>query len=423
MGGHVEQAENAVVTAGLRGANWDPALMQRPYTVTPYALQTVDGQKTLGFLFTSTGKEKTVVSIMHPREMSVTHYLVPAILDAGCACWVQGPRSIGNDLRLEHEIALLDVAAGMQHLRTLGYRNVVLLGNSGGGALYAFYNQQSRLAPAERLTHTPAGRPTGLGEAELPPADGFILVSPHPGQGAILLNSLDPSIVDENDPFSVDPALDPFCAENGYDPQTRSARYESAFIERYRAAQLRRAQHIDERARDLIARKQAARRRMKTDSPTPADRRLAAHAPIFQVWRTDADLRAWDTSLDPSDRNAGSLWGNDPFVSNWGSVAFGRVVTPESWLSTWSGLSSRASFGLCGPSIVAPTLLLEYTGDQCAYPQDVEAIFNGLGAADKTRIRVRGNHHGMALVRGEPSGREVAGKHIATWLNERFGGS
>lgn len=204
----MEQVETAAVTAGLRGANWDPALMRRPYQVTPCSLQTADDQKTLGFLFTATGNEKTVVSIMHPREMSVTHYLVPAVLDAGCACWLQGPRSIGNDLRLEHEIALLDVAAGMQHLRALGYRDGVLLGNSDGGALYAFYNQQSRLAPAQRLARTPAGRPTGLAETELMPAGEFILVSPHPGQSAILLNSLDASVVDESDPFSTDPSLE-----------------------------------------------------------------------------------------------------------------------------------------------------------------------------------------------------------------------
>ncbi|MEX3964606.1 alpha/beta hydrolase [Paraburkholderia sp. EG286B] len=395
--------------------------MRRPHTVVPYALQTADGQKTLGFLFSATGEEKTVVSIMHPREMSVTHYLVPAVLDAGCACWVQGPRSIGNDLRLEHEIALLDVAAGMQHLRTLGYRDIVLLGNSGGGALYAFYNQQSQLVSAQRLARTPAGRPTGLAEVELPGADGFILVSPHPGQGAILLNSLDPSVVDENDPTSVDPLLDPFSPDNGYDPVTRTARYTKAFVERYRAAQLLRAKQLDEKARSLIERKLDARRRLKGEAPSFADRRVAAHAPIFPVWRTDADLRAWDTSLDPSDRKPGSLWGNDPFASNWGSVAFGRVVTPESWLSTWSGLSSQASFEKCAASIVAPTLLLEYTGDQCAFPQDFEVIFNGLGAADKTRIRVRGNHHGMALQRDEPSGREIAGRHIVEWLNTRFG--
>ncbi len=131
------------VTAGMRGASWDARLMNRPYQMVPYALGTADGQRTLGFLFSVTGKEKTVVSLMHPREMAITHYLVPFVLDAGCACWVQGPRSIGNDLRLEHETALFDVAAGMTHLRELGYEKIVLLGNSGGAGLYTFYNQQA----------------------------------------------------------------------------------------------------------------------------------------------------------------------------------------------------------------------------------------------------------------------------------------
>ena len=414
------ETDKAVITAGLRGANWDPALMQRPYKVVPYALQTADGQKTLGFLFTTTGTETAVVSIMHPREMSVTHYLVPAVLDAGCACWVQGPRSIGNDLRLEHEIALLDVATGMQHLRSLGYEDIVLLGNSGGGSLYAFYNQQARLAPESRIARTPAGRSTGLGEAEMPTVDGFILVSPHPGQGAILLRGLDPSVVDENDPMSVDPALDPFSVENGYDMETRTAKYEPEFLDRYHAAQIERAKRIDIRARELLAARQQARKRVKDGTGSLSDRRIAAYAPIFHVWRTDADPRAWDTSVDPSDRKAGSLWGNDPFVSNWGSVGFGRVVTPDSWLSTWSGLSTNASFDKCAASITAPTLLIEYTGDQCAFPEDLETIYRDISAADKQRIRVRGNHHGMALSRGEPSGREVVAEQIGRWLRERF---
>ncbi|GJH14217.1 alpha/beta hydrolase [Caballeronia novacaledonica] len=414
------EIEKAVVTAGLRGANWDPALMRRPYKVVPYALQTADGQKTLGFLFSRTGTEKTVVSIMHPREMSVTHYLVPSVLDAGCACWVQGPRSIGNDLRLEHEIALLDVAAGMSHLRALDFKNIVLLGNSGGGALYAFYNQQSNLAPEARIRRTPGGRPTGLSEAEMPTADGLILVSPHPGQGTILLNSLDPSVGDENDPMSVDSALDPFSAENGYDLEARRGHYSQEFVQRYKAAQIVRAEKLDAHSRELIARKQEARKRVKDGIASASERRVAGYAPIFQVWRTDADLRAWDTSIDPSDRKVGSLWGNDPFTSNWGSVAFGRVVTPESWLSTWSGLSSNASFAKCASSIEAPTLLLEYTGDQCAYPEDFERIYSDIAAKDKSRVKVRGNHHGMALTRDDPSGREVAGQHIGTWLDRTF---
>ena len=51
---------------------------------------------------------------MHPREILATHYLVPELLAADCAVWVQGARSPGNDVRLEHELAVLDVAAGTE---------------------------------------------------------------------------------------------------------------------------------------------------------------------------------------------------------------------------------------------------------------------------------------------------------------------
>lgn len=411
--------ENAAVTAGMRGASWDAELMQRPYKVVPYALGTADGQRTLGFLFTATGKERSVVSLMHPREMSVTHYMVPAVLDAGCACWVQGPRSIGNDLRLEHEIALFDVAAGMQHLRNLGYERIVLLGNSGGAGLYSLYNQQSQADAAQRIAKTPAGRPTGLAELDMPQVDGLVLLSPHPGQGKLLMSGLDPSVLDESDPMQSDPALDPFSPANGFDPQAGRAHYEPAFLDRYRAAQVERVKRIDQHARTLLADKQSARARVKAGSQLAPDRMQAAFAPIFHVWRTDADPRAWDSSLDPSDRKIGSLWGKDPFVSNWGSVGFARVVTPESWLSTWSGLSSNASLERTLPATVQPTLLIEYTGDQCTFPADIAAIHEQIGSADKTHLRVRGNHHGMALGKDEPAGRAVAARHLVEWLRAR----
>lgn len=412
------EQEKPQVTAGMRGASWDARLMDRPYQMVPYALGTADGQRTLGFLFSLTGKEKTVVSLMHPREMAITHYLVPFVLDAGCACWVQGPRSIGNDLRLEHEIALFDVAAGMTHLRDLGYEKIVLLGNSGGAGLYTFYNQQS-LTPREmRIARTPGGRPTNLGELHMPEVDAFILVSPHPGQGKLLMSGIDPSVTDEDDPMQTDPTLDPFSKANGFHADTGKARYAPEFIERYRAAQTERVARIDARARAMLLAKHEARQQLKAGSGTDADRRLAAHAPIFEVWRTDADLRSWDISLDPSDRKTGSLWGKDPFVSNWGSVGFGRVVTPESWLSTWSGLSSNAALDKTIGALHQPTLLLEYTGDQCTFPEDIRAIYDQIPAQQKRHIRVRGNHHGMALSREEEPGQRIAGRHIVEWLRE-----
>ncbi len=410
--------KGVAVAAGMRGASWDPARMLAPYSMTPHPLATEDGQRTLGFLY-ARGGEKTVVCQMHPRELAVTHYLVPDVLDAGCAMWVQGPRSVGNDLRLEHEIALYDVAAGVRFLRDQGFDKIILLGNSGGAGLYALYNQQSLAAPEKRITHTPGGRPTKLAGADLPAVDGIVLVSPHPGQGTLLMNSIDPSVTDEEDPFSVDAALNPFDAANGFRRAPESAQYTPAFAERYRAAQRARVARLDARALESIAERQAARDKLKTVRDRGA-KIIASHQPIFEIWRTDADLRAWDTSLDPSDRLLGSLWGGDPFVSNYGSVGFARIVTPESWLSTWSGLSSNASFERCGSSIEQPCLMVEYTGDNCAFPGDLDVIYDGMPATDKQRIKVRGNHHGLPLQQGDESGQLIAGRTLQRWLRERF---
>lgn len=392
--------------------------MAVPFQARAYPLTTHDGQAVQGLLY-SRGPSRKVVFLMHPREFIATHYLVPDVLDAGWACWVQGARSIGNDLRLEHEFAVHDVAAGMLHLRSLGFETVVLLGNSGGAGLFAFYNQQSLSSPARRIPRTPAGRPTGLDTAALPVADGVVLVSPHPGQGMLLMNALDPSVTDESDPFSRDTSLDPFSAANGFHAPPESSRYGADFVARYRAAQRDRVARLDSRALALVEQKQAARSRYKT-SRNAQDKALASHGAIFTVWRTDADLRCWDLALDPSDRLVGSLWGADPAVSNLGSVGFGRIVTPESWLSTWSGLSSNASMQKCAASIEQPALLVEYSGDNCVFPADVDAIYADMRSTRKVRHCVRGNHHGQALDDGEDPGQVIAGRHLSRWLAETF---
>ena len=407
------------VTAGLRGSAWNPKRMaSKPYAMVPFPLPTEDGAGVMGFLF-SRGGEKRAVLAMHPRELVMAHYLVPDVLDAGWAFWAQAPRSIGNDLRLEHEIALHDVAAGMRQLRKLGFEKTVLLGNSGGAGLLAFYQQQASIPADRRIARTPGGRPTKLAEATLPPADGLLLVSPHPGQGVLLMHALDPSVTDEADAFSSDAALDPFSPANGFRRPPESAQYTAEFVERYRAAQRTRCERLDARAKAAIAEKRAAGARLK-EKPSKADKLVSAHAPIFQVWRTDADLRCWDTSIDPSDRLVGTLWGADPAVSNLGSVGFARVVTPESWLSTWSGLSSNAALSRCVGDIEQPALVIEYTGDNCVFPADVRAIVDGLRSISKRHERVRGNHHGMPLAEGEPPGQIEAGQRIQAWLNETF---
>ena len=414
----MSDATNAVATAGFRNAEWTAGSLPSDVSTLVKPLRTGDGAATNGFLY-ARGGEETVVCIMHPREFLASHYMIPAILAAGCAAWTQASRSVGNDLRLEHEIVLHDVAAAVAWLRTQGFKKVVLLGNSGGAGLYTFYNQQSLLAPERRIERTPAGRPTGLASADMPPADGLILLAAHPGQGKVLQNGIDPSVVDEADPFEVDPSLDFLSPTNGFRDAPEVSSYAPDFVQRHKVGQVARLQRLDAHARALVEERQAARRKGKAGGGA-VERMRGAYQPVIQIWRTDADLRSWDLALEPSDRKYGSLWGADPYASNFGAVGFARLCTPESWLSTWSGLTSNATLERAAPYIVQPALVIGYTGDPAVYRSDLERLTGWIPSSDKAMHMFRGDHHGLALKAGEPAGRDAAGALIGGWLAERF---
>jgi hypothetical protein len=408
----------ATTTAGLRGAEWRADRLPAGVRLTVHPLRTSDGASVTGYLFRR-GGERTVVCSMHPRELLVPGYLVPEILLGGCAVWVQGSRAPGNDLRLEHETAVLDLAAGQKYLRDVEkFEYAVLQGMSGGGPLAALYCQQAGRSPDDRIKVSPGGRPTKLDSADLPAPDGVILVSAHLGQGQIMLTSIDPAVVNETDPLRSDESISLFNPANGFKAPPSTSTFSPEFVRQYRAAQRERVARIDSFANGLLEQKAAARKRKKA-SGNRGDAIIAAYSPIFPVWRTDADPRFFDLSLDPSDRAYGSLWGPDPIASNYGSVGFARVCTPESWLSNWSGLSSNASMRACAPSISQPTLMIEFTGDNCVFPQDADAIYSWLGSLNKVRFRVHGNHHGQPVIEGRPSGQLEAGRLIRDWLQEQ----
>src|SRR5947207_15962202 len=112
-------------TAGFLNTDWNPRDVPADTVTRNVVLRTQDGAATGGSLYIR-GRPDTVVCVMHPREFMACHYLIPDIIEAGCAAWSQSPRSVGNDIRLEHELALYDVAAGLRYLRSAGFRNIVL---------------------------------------------------------------------------------------------------------------------------------------------------------------------------------------------------------------------------------------------------------------------------------------------------------
>src|SRR2546428_7725566 len=144
-------ASSGQATAGFLNTDWNPRNVPAGTTTTNVVLRTADNAATGGSLYEPATRSDTVVCVMHPREFMACHYLIPDIVGAGYAAWSQSPRSVGNDLRLEHEIALFDVAAGLAFLRKQGFRKIVLLGNSGGSGLYALHVQQAPLPPRAGL--------------------------------------------------------------------------------------------------------------------------------------------------------------------------------------------------------------------------------------------------------------------------------
>jgi hypothetical protein len=395
----------------------------------PVALEAADGGLSGGVLYTATARHKTVVCFMHPKADMSRHYAIPALLEAGYAAFGQNSRWLNNDEMCVHETLLLDVAAGIRFLRQRGFENIVLVGNSGGGSLYTFYQAQASTPPPGRLSETPAGDPCDLNAHDLPTADGFVHLAAHLGEGKILMQMIDPSVTDEADLFSCDDSLDPFNPDNGYRQPPESSHYAADFVARYRKAQRARVERLDVMARSLLKERNDARAQLhqpafferSTKDQAPALRR-AVGCPYLIVYRTEADLRAMDLSLDPSERDAGTLFSYRPDLSNYMEFGFARVCTPRAWLSTWSATSSNADVVRNAPQVKIPALVISYTGDNAIFPSDAQAAFDALGSSDKQLDSAPGDHYGFGVGKQERTDAPLALEKIVTWLKPRFPG-
>jgi hypothetical protein len=374
------------------------------------------------------GGEKTVVCLMHPRADMSRHYLTPFLLDAGYAVFGQEGRWPGSDVACIHEMLLADIAAGLTLLKQRGFQNIALIGNSGGGSLYSFYQAQAVTPPSGRLKDTASGDSYDLNRFSMPPADGLIFLAAHLGEGKYLQNSIDPSLIDEQDPLSNDPSLDMYNPANGFREPPEPSRYGADFLERYRAAQTARVGRLDAIARRLIEEQryfQEVVRQPEFDR-LPFERRTfigrrAMLGSYMVIHRTEANPAFTDRSMNPSSRDYGSIFSPRPDLFNYSEFGFSKIMTPRGWLSTWSGISSRAAVLDNVPKISIPTLVVNYTGDHSIYPNDSEAVLKHSAATDKRIAHVDADHFGFPLAsKPNQGGRASAAKVITDWLRERF---
>jgi hypothetical protein len=372
------------------------------------------------------------VVAMHPRVDFARHYLVPALTGAGYAFLGCPTRHLNNDADALHERLLLDVAGAMAFLRGR-FAKIVMLGNSGGGSLFAFYLAQAAKPPAARLERAPSGERVPLRDVELPMGDGLVALAAHLGEGVFLLDRLDPSVVDESNPTAVNPRLDMYDARNGYRPMAvGESRYSDDFLAEFRAAQRARCERIDRAALAACEETAYFRRQLKDDGARMAAEeralvtRLALQRRYLLTYRTLADPRYLDLRLDPSQRPLGSIFsfGRDPVFGNYGE-GVGRVMSARGWLSTWSGLRSNAALERTLPEVRVPTLVVNALADTDIYPSEARRAVEASAADDRTAVDLEGADHylrpvGDAGARlGDPRAR-LAREHLVPWLRARW---
>ncbi len=340
---------------------------------------------------------KTAVILSHPRGDFSVHYACPLLAAAGFAVFGFGTRYMNNDTDCLHEACISDVKTAHDEMIRRGAEAVVLLGNSGGGSLMAMAN------------------------AELGIGAGWIGMAAHPGEGVFMMQVIDPSVIDEDDPFSTDPDLDMYDVRNGWRPWPEPCSYDPAWVERYRQAQSDRVARIDAIARESIERSAAVVPELKATDRTsdPARwrnlRRRAVFTEYLTIYRTLADPAYLDLSIDPDDRPMGSLFAfPDPLDANYGRGGLARTMTARGWLSTWSGHSSAARLADTMPQVTVPTMLVHPTADTEIRRWQAEEIAAASGADDVTYVELTGAPHYLEGHRPEAMAR------VADWLAARY---
>ena len=383
------------------GLNYWPLADDAPAMDIPresIRLVTPDGALVRGLLWTPpNGKWKTAVILSHPRGDFSVHYACPLLAAAGYAVFGFSTRYINNDTDCLHENCIIDVKVAHDEMIRRGAEAVVLLGNSGGGSLMA------------------------MAHAELGIGDGWVGMAAHPGEGVFMLQVIDPSVTDESDPFSRDPALDMYNPDNGWRPWPEPSSYDPAWLETYRTAQIARVARIDAVAKQSIADAEEAGQQLEGihKSTNLAEWRDLRARRVFTkyltIYRTLADPAYLDLSIDPDQRPMGSLFAfPDPFEANYGRGGLARTMTARGWLSTWSGLSSHAKLADTMPDVKLPTLLVHPTADTEIRIRQAQEIVANSGAADSTYLEMKGAPHYLEGHRVE------ALAAVAEWIGKRF---
>ena len=338
---------------------------------------------------------KTLQIFMHPTS---TLQLLPvprATAAQGAHVLCAASRYAKNDSALIMEKVVLDLGAYIRHAKqVLGYERIVLVGWSGGGSLALFYQAA---AETPSISRTPAGDPVYLATADLIPADAVIFQAAHISRARLLLDNIDPSVRNEDDPDDRIVEFDIYDPANPNQPP-----YSADFIAAYRAAQRGRVERIRTRVLETLD-------MLKRRDTFELERGFVTH-------RTFADPRFLDPALDPNDRRPRWSYLGNPETVNTGPVALGRFSTLRSWLSQWSPAETNADGIANAARMKAPLLAIENGADDAVPQPHTKLVYDAAGSSDKSFHVIKGATHYYA---GQPDKLTEALQLQRTWLTAR----
>ena len=360
-------------------------------------------------------KAKIAVFAMHSAGDFLTHSVCSQLSARGYRVFCENNSNDKsrdfNDGNLDR--VLLEAKLGIQWLRKYpGVEKIVLWGHSGGATVMTAYQDiaENGVGICQEKIDVWKCPDTLIG---LPPADGVILGDANWGIANDVLTGIDPSIGNDNGMVTVDPALDMYNPDNGFDP--KGSHFSAAFIKRFTAAQARRYNDVVNLALARKALIEAGAGMYSDNEPFTiagaiftgnklyaSDMSLLSHTrakwPLLHkdgstTMQVVPSVRVPTTTTSPSRSIRGALKTTvNGFLSTYALRAtedFGYgAVTDETGVIFRSGMASNPGNV---EGINVPFLTMAMTGS--FEMGSAETIHNHVAAKDKTLVYVEGATH------------------------------
>ena len=408
-----------------------PQYIQFAPSATKGALYRPDSGQVSPVAFLAIHRTSNFMNMIATRELAKRGFTVLGM----------NPRSDNNEAAVDFETIGPDIKQGIEFLKEQpGIKYVVLIGHSGGGPATTYYQATAENGPSYCNGENKLSTCDDEAAEGLPKADAMVLMDAHPGMTINVLRGLNAAVIDESKPHELDPALNPFNPENGFNPDGDS-HYSDEFVDRYSRAQ-------SDRMNRLIASAQQLQSAMEAGEHTPPDDE------VFMVYHDRARLSDISTNVDCCTTRPQKLIKNDGSIVT-EVVRSVRVPQPENaavdssfdggtlLLTVKSFLSANAirsthslndldecsanNSTLCAVQSISVPMLVTSMGGHY-FVKDGETIFDLSASQDKDFVIIEGATHGMtpckacSEVTGVPYDNATKNlyDYVAGWAEERF---